>query len=253
MKILFIILALVILSNCVNQTSAFKNENISATPSPTVDNSNNVNANSWKPIPNEADKIDQAKRQELEIQNEKFRIVPEGFRSVDFKNFEYPSVRLKNGVYEEADNYTGGTTFRFDKVFFIDLAGDEKKEAIVLLNAVSCGGSCDGGSLVIHIYSSQKGKARLIDFIELGSRSGGCSLKSLTIKDRKIHIEQFGKCAKNSKYEENRVHNCKFCVRDLTRSVYSIKNSQLVRESVEQIETPETDVMNYSSEISINE
>jgi len=61
----------------------------------------------------------------------------------------------------------------------------------------------------------------LIDFIELGSRSSGCNLKSLIIKERKIHIEQFGKCSKNTKYEEYRLYSCKFCVEDLTCSVYS--------------------------------
>ncbi len=78
-------------------------------------------------------------------------------------------------------------------------------------------------------------------------------MKLLKIINKKIHIEQFGRCTKNPSHEENRVYTCKFCVKDLTRSVYSIKNSGLVRESIKEIETSETDVMNYSAEISIDE
>jgi len=121
-----------------------------------------------------------------------------------------------------------------------------------MLYAVSCGGSCDGGRAIIHFYSSKEGKPKLIDWIETGSRSGSCSLKSFTIKNKKIFIEQFGRCSKDSRFEEDRLYSCKFCVEDLTRSVYSIKNAELVRESSEEIDTPETDVMNYLAEININ-
>ena len=251
MKIFFLISTLIAFSACINQTSADQLGN-DATP-PIVDNANDVNVNNWKPRQNEADKINQTKCKEIEIQNEKFRVVPNEFKNVDFENFKYPSARLKNGEYEEADKFVGGTTYYFDEVFFVDLVNNGKKEAVALLSVVSCGGSCDGGSSIIHFYSSQKNKPKLLDWIGLGSRSGGCSLKSLKIINKKIHIEQFGRCTKNPSYEENRVYTCKFCVKDLTRSVYAIKNSGLVRESIEEIEMPETDVMNYSAEINIDE
>lgn len=220
---------------------------------PIVDNANNVNFSNRKPIENEADKIDEDKRQELEVQNEKFRQVPNEFIKIDFENFKYPYARLKNGKYEEEDKYIGGTTYYFNDAFFINLYGDEKKEAVVMLYAVSCGGSCDGGRSIIHIYSARNGKANLVDFIEFGSRSSSCSLKSFSIRNKKIFIEQFGKCAKNVSHQENTLYSCKFCVKDLTRSVYAIKNHELIRESVEEIDTPETNVMNCSAEISINE
>lgn len=253
MRFLFCVFALLISSNCASQTSAIKIGKDTSSPKPTIDNANNVNANNWKPIENEADKIDVNQRKELEVQNEKFRQVPGEFKKIDFKNFKYPSARLNNGEFTEDDEYVGGTTFSFDDVFYVNLTDDEKPEAIVMLSAVRCGGSCDGGSSIIYFFQSNKGKAKLIDFIELGSRSGGCSLKSFSARDKKIFIEQFGKCAKDAKYEKNRSYTCKFCVKDLTRSVYSIKSTELVRESVEVIETPETNVMNYFAEISINE
>jgi len=254
MKILFLISSIFLLSNCASQTSADKLVNNPAQPTPTIVNANNVNVNNWKPIDNEADKIDEAERKELDARNENFKQVPDEFEGIDFENFKYPLARLKNGEHEERDEkHLGGTTYNFDEAFFIDLNNDNRKEAVVMLYAVSCGGSCDGGRSIIHFYSSRKNKPRLVDWIELGSRSGGCSLKSFKIKDKKIFIEQFGKCAKNSSYEENRVNSCKFCVKDLTRSIYSIKSSELFRESIEEIKTPETNVINYFAEISINE
>lgn len=253
MKILFFVLALLILSNCASQTSADNIENNAAHPTPPISNVNDANADNRKQPEYEADKIDENKRKELEIQNEKFRQVSDEFIKVDFKNFKYPHARLKNGEYvEKRKNSAGGTTYSFDDVFFIDLNGDKKKEAVVMLYAVSCGGSCDGGRSIVHIYSPEKGKAKLIDILEMGSRSSGCSLKTFSIKEQKIFIEQFGRCKKNSKYEENRPNSCKFCSKDLTRSVCSIKNSELIRESVEEIETPVINIMNYFAEISIS-
>jgi len=254
MKILFIILAFLILSNCASQTPAGKIENDAARPKPTVNNVNNVNVNNWKPIQNEANKIDENKHKGLDAQNEKLRQVPDEFIKIDFKNFKYPYARLKNGEYiEERKNRSGGITYSFDDVFFVNLNDDKKKEAVVMLYAVSCGGSCDGGKSIVHFYSSEKSKPKLVDWIELGSRSNGCSLKSLKIIEKKIFIEQFGRCSRTPRYEENRVYSCKFCVKDLTSSVYIIKNSELFREASEEIETSETNVMNYFAEISINE
>lgn len=253
MKILFLISVLFLLPNCASQTSADKFNDNPAQPTPKIVNANIDNVNNWKPIENESDKIDEAKRKEIEARNDNFRQVPDEFKGIDFENFKFPLVRLKNGKFIEDDEFIGGTTFSFSDAFFADLTNDTKKEAIVMLYAVRCGGSCDGGRSIIHFYLPEKSKPKLIDWIELGSRSGGCSLKSFKIKDKKIFVEQFGKCAKDSTYEENRDYSCKFCVKDLTRSIYSIKNYELFRESIEEIETPETNVINYLAEISINE
>jgi len=256
MKILFLILALSVLSNCTDQTSAFKNENVSVKPNATIDNSNGVNANNWTPRDGEAAKIDQNKRNELDAYNEKFRQAPEEFKNVDFENFKYPIVRLKNGEKDEhspGNSLAGGQIFTLSDVFYIDLIGDPKKEAVVMLYVVGCGVSCDGGRDIIYFYSSQKGNLKLLDEIETGSKSNGCSLKSLSIKDKKIVTEQFGRCIKKSDADENKDYSCKFCVRDRTRSIYLFINGELHKESSEVTEISESDVMGYSPEISINE
>lgn len=250
MKYLFIFLALIFLSSCTDRISADKQENNPIRETPTS-MSNSVNTNSFQPV--EPEKIDQKRRDELDIQNQKFREVPVEFKDVDFENFKFPSVKLKDGEFEEINvDQMNGATYRLGEVFYVDLTGDIKKEAIVILWALSCGGSCDGGSETTYFYSSQNGKAKLLDFIQTGSRSSGCFIKSFAIKNKKLSIEQFGTCIKNSDYDENIVNSCKFCVKDLTRSVYVFNNqSKLVREFVEEIKTPETNVMNYFAEISI--
>jgi hypothetical protein len=51
-----------------------------------ADNANVSNTNQWRLPPDEP--VDNAKLKKLEIQNAPFKIVPEEFSKVDFKNFE---------------------------------------------------------------------------------------------------------------------------------------------------------------------
>ncbi|HEY0051580.1 MAG TPA: hypothetical protein VGB68_19940 [Pyrinomonadaceae bacterium] len=248
MKVVLLALALLISAGCANHTAA---DSIGATAQ-TTRTVVNVNPQIDSFPQGEKEKIDPEKRKALEAQNARFKVAPAEFAKVDFKNFKYPAARLKDGEFKHfQDKNLGSGWFSLEDVFYVDLNEDEKSEAVVLLGSFGCGGSCDGGRTIIYFYSARKGKPRLLAEIETGSRSGGCSLKSLAIKDRKIILEQFGNCDKNPTYEENRKYSCKFCVKDLTRSVYSFKNGELVRETSETSETPETGIMNYTTEISI--
>lgn len=254
MKVILIFLALFIFSGCTVDTSASKDERLPTSPTPPQDNSNDVNLNAIRQPFYEGEKIDKVRRSELEANNEKFKVVPDEFKNVDFRNFKYPIARLKNGEHDSRNPknpLAGGQSITFDDVYYLDIDGDGKKEAIVFLYIVGCGASCDGGASQIYFYSSKNGETKLLDSIEFGSRADGCSLKSFRIANKKIYIEQFGRCVK-SNYEEDRNYTCKFCVKDLTKTVYFFKNSQLAKESSEIVDTPETNVMNYSSEISIS-
>jgi hypothetical protein len=71
----------------------------------------------------------------------------------------------------------------------------------------------------------------LIDILETGSNESGCSLKSFTVKGKKINVDQFGRCVKDSTFNLKYSMTCKFCVKDETRSVYSIDKNGLKRES----------------------
>lgn len=256
MKILFLIIVLFFLFNCANRISYIRDENVSVKANAIINNSSAINANNRTRTVQEANNIDRDKQKELDAQNDKFKQTPEEFKNINFEDFKYPIVTLKNGEKDERDPknpLAGGQSFSLSNVFYIDLTGDAKKEAVVMLYVVGCGVSCDGGRDIIYFYSSQKGKPKLLGEIETGSKSGGCSLKSLVIKDKKIVTEQFGRCVKKSDSDENQDYFCKFCVRDRTHSVYSFVNGELRKESNEVSDVSESDVMNYSAEININE
>ncbi len=147
----------------------------------------------------------------------------------------------------------GGETYDLNDVYFLDLTGDEKKEAIVMLSVLSCGGSCDGGAYFIYIYSANYYKPKLLWRLETGDRAYGCSLKSLAIERKKINIELFGRCVSDKGEEkETRIMN-KFSVPDTTHYIYEFNGETFVRKHKDYTSVPERNVMNYTSEISISE
>ena len=109
-----------------------------AQPTPTIENSNS-NSNSY---PSYTDyQYDQTLLDKSNAGNERFRQIPDEFRAVDFKNFKYDFGRLKNGELDSnqtKDRLDGSFMFTLNDVFYVDLIGDEKKEAVVFLYRVSC-------------------------------------------------------------------------------------------------------------------
>ncbi|MBA2620155.1 MAG: hypothetical protein H0U87_03030 [Acidobacteria bacterium] len=190
--------------------------------------------------------------------------MPDEFSKVDFKNFKYISSRekkiipLRNGSYQyeyKGDGCIacGGETFDLGKVYYLDLFGDAKKEAVVMLSVLSCGGSCDGGADFIYIYSANHNKPKLLWRLETGSNGYGCGIKSLAIESKKINIELFGKCKTGKDIETSSMGFTKFNVKDSTRLLYEFDGKTFVRKHKEYISVPERNVMNYISEISISE
>jgi hypothetical protein len=246
MKILFLLLALFVLSGCASQISAFKEENVLAKPNPTIDDINNINSNDSTPVPDKTSSINQT--QESEGQNEEFAVPSEEFKKVDFKNFKYltktqGAIHLVNGIFEHNERL-GGETFELRDAYYVDLTNHSKKEAIVWLSVLSCGASCDGGANLFYIYSMEKNKPKLLWKFETGSLAYGEGLKSFTVKNKKIIIEQFGKDSADM---------YKFSTKGTIRSAFGYRGKKIVQESKEIIPTPERNVMNYSAEISINE
>jgi len=262
-KVGFVIAILIFLSGCSVDASASKRAAPSPDPTPPT-NTNDVNANNTRMPAYETDKIDTVKRTELDRNNEKFKTVPDDFKDINFANFRFRNrsrlvsrqsryVILKNGEFEYEDrDHLGGTTYSLGDVFYIDLAGDKKKEAIVFVYAVSCGGSCDGGSTTIYFYSANNTKPKLLGTIDIGSTAYGCSLKSFVIRGKTMYLEQFGRC-NGSRNTDRKEYLCKFCVKDLTKTVYYFQNSKLAKKSRKEEATPETNVMNYFPDISIND
>jgi hypothetical protein len=263
MKFLFLILALLVSLNCTNQTSADKLKNDTAQSTPTIDTANVSNTNQWTPPPDEP--VDNVKLGKLDKQNAVFEIVPEEFNGIDFGNFKYSSSRekkiipLKNGSHQYeykggGCKACGGETYDLNNVYFLDLTGDAKKEAVVLLSVLSCGGSCDGGATFIYIYSADYNEPKLLWRLETGSRAYGCSIKSLAIESKKINVELFGRCYTGKDADPNSfgIMN-KFNIKDSTHLVYEFSGKTFIRKLKEYISVPERNVMNYRSEINIIE
>lgn len=254
MKILTLLIAFIFFTSCSNQIAADKLSDEVLRPTPTINNSNSANPNSFPKTIDESETVDKKRLEELATQNEKFAETPEEFKNVDWENFKFGKIRLKNGEFEELDKeHAGSTTYSLLSVYYVDLAGDSKKESVVSLGELSCGGSCGGWSETIYFYSSLNGKPKLLDKIITGCRSCGCSIKSFKVQDKKIILEQFGNCIEKTD-PDYKNSSCKFCIKDLTNSTYSFNNnSELVRESINVTETQVFNVMNYISEVSINE
>ncbi len=157
---------------------------------------------------------------------------------------------MKNGgyVYDFQDDRGW---FDFNDVFFVDLTDDGKKEAVVLLWHVSCGASCDGGSGLFYVYSIQQSKTNLLWQFETGGLAYGSGLKSFRVKDKKITIEEFGRCSD----EEQKVNwqcSSKFSAKNVVRITFSFNGKKFVQKSTEALLTPASNVMNYQPEISIS-
>lgn len=190
--------------------------------------------------------------------NEKFRVVPENFADADFRNWSYGRYRfwgkrltlsLSQGqVVHEWKEGGGGETFLLTDVFYTDLTGDGKPEAIVMLSHVECGGSCDGGSDLFYIYENRNGTVRRIWEYETGSMANGCGLKSFTVTNKQIAVEMFGHCWEPASSFDI---SGKYIVRDLTRAVFHFNGRRFVKKLTEITAAPAKELRNYRPEVHI--
>src|SRR5690606_36193362 len=118
------------------------------------------------------------------------------FLNVDFGNFKFPFGRLVDGELVVEGPGTSGTIYSLEGVHYLDLVGNRRKEAVVSISELNCGGSCDGGAPLIYFFASENEDVRLLGDLKFGPPAYGCSLKSLTIGRDEIEIEQFGRCTK---------------------------------------------------------
>ena len=209
-------------------------------------------------IPPARDEVPQAKK--VQDPNDKFRIVPEAFADVDFRNWQYGpykfggrnlEVTLADGQYElPFRGGPAGETFSLNDVLYADVTGDGNPEAIVNLSHVSCGGSCDGGSDLFYIYQSSKRGLRKIWEYETGTAAYGCSLKSLTVMGQLIILEMFGHCWEPASSFEG---SGKFMVRDVTRAVFYFNGKRFVKRLTEVTAAPIRDSRSYTPEVHIHE
>lgn len=250
MKILLLVtLTLIFLSNClIHAISQADNEIVLKRN--TVPNSKNIKT---ADINNANEISNEFKEQEG---------IPFAFKGIDFKNFSYPTIwrtqiiPLKNGIYEYEDPKTlGHNTYNFEGVTYAKLIGDGKKEAVVQLFRVICGGSCDGGSHLFYFYSVHQNKLKLVWQIETGSLAYGCGLKSFTIKKRTITLELFRKCHFKDAAFENDLDQkevSKFEAKNFTRFTFNYTGQKFALEKRDIFPYTEESVKNYRPEIRIS-
>lgn len=254
MKILLLILTAVFCANCVSQTSATKSEKVtttSAQPSPTATNSNQIVVSELKPVSKEeSDKIDETKQKEVE----KLIGVPDELKKVDFENFKYPDVELKEGEFViENQKDCDFQKYSLQGVYYVDLTNDNVKEAIAHLIYVTCGcGSCSGNHHSFYVYSIQKRRLKLLLDFQSGSMKYGNGLKSFIAKNKEITTEIFGICGEDKKEENPKCFGA-FRAQNIHRKTFTFDGKKMKETSSEVIQTEPTDVMQYTSEIDINE
>ena len=188
---------------------------------------------------------------------------PPTFRRVDFKNLSYPiswkneRVSLQGGKreYNQHKNLGNGW-FELEDVYYVDITGDEREEGVVVLTAVLCGVSCDGGSHLFYFYSVEKNKLKLLWRFETGSLGYGCGLKSFDLSKRKITLEVFNTCnfkgaTLEPRYDSERTGG-KFHTESITRFAFEFRGRKPVLKNREVFPYPREDLRSYSATISIN-
>ncbi|HEV8428479.1 MAG TPA: hypothetical protein VGQ41_11320 [Pyrinomonadaceae bacterium] len=188
--------------------------------------------------------------------NARFRVVPSNFRTIDFKNHSYGNYRLSDG--RDVDlaltggqfRHYGGSShwFDFNDAYYTDLTGDGSPEAIVMLTHLECFKTCDGGKNLLFIYGlNSQGFSEILRY-ESGSGQGGCSLRSLTVKNRRLALELYGKCPQRAGQSNDWVIRDTF---DVTRIDFALKGQHLVPKKSTVFTVSECNEVSYAVEVHI--
>jgi hypothetical protein len=230
----------------------------------TTSQTNNAVVSQNTPTPASATPSPLDKRSDVSNNIEKKQDVSVAFKNIEFKNFSYPTsfrranIRLKDGTYEHADRRGGGgDTFDLMDIDYVDLTGDGKKDAVVRLDWVSCGGSCDGGSYLFYFYSIKHGRLALLSRIEMGSLGYGCGLKSFTLTKASLTLETFRSCRftgvsfKGTRdFDES---GGKFLTNRFTQFSLRFNGRRFVLRKRKVLPYPEDDFRGYDAKISISD
>ena len=244
--IVLLVVVLAVSTNCSNQKSAV----------------NNAQATGSTARPAAVAAIPENVPEQLGAPNEEPKNVPSEFRSVDFKNFSYPTnirgnITLKDGERIFYNPEGGGDIVNFVEVGYSDLNGDGKEEAIAHLSVASCGASCDGGSHLFYFYSSGRNKPQLLSRLETGSAGyGECGLKAFELNKSNLALELFQICQKKGisfrSLADPKNKGGKFEAQSYTRFRYVFKGDRFVARHREVFPFPQGDVRTYERTVIFN-
>ena len=189
--------------------------------------------------------------------NSRFRVAPANFKGINFATRSYGSYRLSEGENHELVLIDGqfrefGETkhwFDLDDVLYTDLTGDGNPEAIVMMTHLQCGSKCDGGKNLIYVYSQNNPMEEILKY-ESGSGMEGCSLKSLTVTNRRLALELFGRCPQSAGASSEFVRRDTY---EVTRVEFFFNGKQLVPKPSMYLTLPDRNEVNYGVEVRIND
>jgi len=184
-------------------------------------------------------------------------VVPKNFENVDFENRSYGPYRFADGSSVNLTLTDGGYRastkqnygwFSLKHVYYTDLTGDGKDEAIVMLSHAMCDG-CDGGSHLFYIYTGRTGNLRPLWQYETGSLLKGCGLKGLTMNRKQFLMELYGRCPQQGKTEDSGQVNG--TVYESTFALFEFNGHTFVQKSLELVTLGAVEVMGHEPEIRI--
>jgi len=188
--------------------------------------------------------------------NARFREVPANFRGINFMTRSYGTYEFSNGTKHDlvlvdgrAQDFENSREQSFDlnDVLYTDLTGDGSPEAIVLLTHLECGQHCDGGRSLLYVYSQNYPKQQILKY-ESGSGMDGCSLKSITVKNRQLTLDLFGKCPRSDGASNDFVRRETY---DVTRTEFFFNGKQLVPKKKRYLTVLDRNEVIYGVEINI--
>lgn len=190
--------------------------------------------------------------------NTRFRVAPANFRGINFATRSYGNYRFTDGTDRELVLVDGqfrdfrnlNNWFDLDDVLYTDLTGDGSPEAIVMMQHIECGRECDGGKNLLYVYSQNYPMEEILSY-ESGSGMKGCSMKSLTVKNRRLTLEMFGRCPKLGDDAPN--DNVIRDTYDVTRVEFFFNGRKLVPRPSTYIRVPNRHEVNYGVEINISD
>ena len=187
---------------------------------------------------------------------DRFRVRPERFRQVDFKNHSYGPYTSSDGTmidlsleHNELRLPKNSGWFALRDVYYKDVTGDGREEAIVWLSHVQCSsGSCNSGTDLFYIYTVRNGILKSIGRYETGTYTDGCGLKSLTLFNKQIMLALFGDCPKPAMDDPGEP---KFIAGGFTIILSEFDGRRFTQKSTEYFVTPPTNVGGFEPMINI--
>lgn len=177
------------------------------------------------------------------------------FKNRSYGQYKYSwgqtiDLKLTNGEFEYDFGPEGARGWFFLKdLLYTDVTGDGIAEALVWLVHVECGASCDGGRSMFYLFTARNEKWHEIWKYETGSYGYGCGLKSLTVLNKQLVLQMFGRCAQ----PDLETGSEKFVSTHTTITQFRYNGSRFVQREMEILPSPAREVKNFDAEIHIVE